>query len=71
MTKITALRNFKLLKHGALINFAGEGQHRAELHDRGVERGEDREGLSVGVEPAEEVGDGCNADRAVSNQQAE
>ena len=29
---------------------SGERQHRAELHDRGVERGQDREGFSVGVE---------------------
>ena len=62
---------FKLVKHGVSMNSAGEGQHRAELHDRGVECGEDGEGFSVGVEPAEEVWDGRDADRAVSNQQAE
>ena len=61
----------EMFKHGASLDSAGEGQHRAELHDRGVECGEDREGLSVGVEPAEEVWDGRHADRAVSHQQAE
>ena len=59
------------IKLVASLISSGERQHRAELHDRGVECGQDGEGFSVGVESSEEVWDGRNVDGAFPYQQAE
>jgi len=42
--------------HPVLTPAPGEGQHRAELHDRGAERGEGGEGLGFRAQPPQEVG---------------
>ena len=69
--QVSAHYTYTPIKLVASLISLGERQHRAELHDRGVECGQDREGFSVGVESSEEVWDGRNVDGAFPYKQAE